>query len=83
MASQTRRAWLTSLTAADMPLQRPRSLADGHLRLAAGEKTPPRGWDTHNGPRGVSTPMMTRKPDFLTKLLGAEVERSPTVTDEC
>ena len=43
----------------------------------------PRGWDTHNGPRGVSTPMMTRKPDFLTKLLGAEVERSPAVTDEC
>ena len=42
-----------------------------------------RGWDTHNGPRGGSTPMMTRKPEFLTKLLGAEVERSPAVTDEC
>ena len=28
-------------------------------------------------------PMMTRKPEFLTKLLGAEVERSPAVTDEC
>jgi len=27
--------------------------------------------------------MMTRKPEFLTKLLGAEVERSPAVTDEC
>ncbi len=31
-------------------------------------------------PRGAT---MTRKPEFLTKLLGAEVERSTAVTNEC
>lgn len=32
------------------------------------------------GPRGA---MITRKPEYLTKLLGAEVERHTAVTDEC
>jgi hypothetical protein len=32
------------------------------------------------GPCGAT---MTRKPEFLTELLGAEVERHAAVTDEC